>query len=244
MKKNLLPMSASAVFALFLVGSPAGAATITLGLQEAGFNSGLITNEGTATGSISTGAGSYGTFTVNNISGIGNPALLPLTDLLNGASSNVSTATPGVMNVYVTSQGNTLFTGAQTFLSSFTSNTLAGGLKVTETTFLDTANGLWTGTADAAHPTVHQLGQAAFSDIGIFLASLGLNPGSLYSITEVFTIDATHVLAGGGNAQSTIDVSVSPVPIPGALPLFASGILGLVVLGRKRKKQKLESAIA
>ena len=241
MKKNLLPLSASAVFALFLVGSPAGAATITLGLQEAGFNSGLITNEGTATGSISTGAGSYGTFTVNNISGIGNPALLPLTDLLNGASSNVSTATPGVMNVYVTSQGNTLFTGAQTFLSSFTSNVLAGGLTVTETTFLDTANGLFTGTPGG---TVTQLGQAAFSDIGIFLASLGLNPGSLYSITEVFTIDATQVGTGGGNAQSTIDVSVSPVPIPGALPLFASGILGLVVLGRKRKKQKLESAIA
>jgi hypothetical protein len=241
MKENLLPMSASAVFALFLVGSPAGAATITLGLQEAGFNSGLITNEGTATGSISTGAGSYGTFTVNNISGIGNPALLPLTDLLNGASSNVSTATPGVMNVYVTSQGNTLFTGAQTFISSFTSNLLAGGLTVTETTFLDTANGLFTGTAGG---TVHQLGQANFSNIGTFIASLGLTAISPYSITEVFTIDATHVTAGGGNAQSTIDVSLSPVPIPGALPLFASGILGLVVLGRKRKKQKLESAIA
>ena len=241
MKKNLLPLSASAVFALFLVGSPAGAATITLGLQEAGFNSGNITNEGTATGSISTGAGTYGTFTVNNIAGTGNPALLPLTDLLDGASQNVSSSTPGILNVYATSQGNTLFTGAQTFISSFTSNLLLGGLTVTETTFLDTANGLWTGTAGG---TVHQLGQATFSNIGTFLASLGLTPGSLYSITEVFTIDATHVAAGGGNAQSTIDVSLSPVPIPGALPLFASGILGLVVLGRKRKKQKLESAIA
>jgi hypothetical protein len=35
-----------------------------------------------------------------------------------------------------------------------------------------------------------------------------------------------------------------PTPLPGALPLFAGGLAGLWALGRKRRKQKLESAVA
>src|SRR3974390_2269458 len=37
---------------------------------------------------------------------------------------------------------------------------------------------------------------------------------------------------------------IAQIPIPGALPLFASGIVGLWALGRRRKRQQVTSAIA
>jgi hypothetical protein len=50
--------------------------------------------------------------------------------------------------------------------------------------------------------------------------------------------------AAGASTYTFSATEVAAVPLPGALPLFASGIVGLWALGRKRKKQKLESAIA
>jgi hypothetical protein len=46
----------------------------------------------------------------------------------------------------------------------------------------------------------------------------------------------------GGVVTGNISLSPSVVPIPGALPLFATGLAGLIVLGRKRRKAKQGSA--
>ena len=46
----------------------------------------------------------------------------------------------------------------------------------------------------------------------------------------------TFAAVGGGNSNSTINASVSPVPLLDAPSLFATGLLGLGLLGRKRRK--------
>jgi hypothetical protein len=65
-----------------------------------------------------------------------------------------------------------------------------------------------------------------------------LNGGASTAIHFILTTQA----ANAGDSTS-FSGSVSTVPLPGALLLFGSGLVGITVLGRKRKQQKLESAI-
>jgi hypothetical protein len=81
---------------------------------------------------------------------------------------------------------------------------------------------------------VTALGSSVFNAIGTSVAAAIAASGALYSVTEVYTIVAT----GTGSALSTITLST---PIPGALPLFATGLLGLWALRRKRKAAPAES---
>ena len=60
---------------------------------------------------------------------------------------------------------------------------------------------------------------------GIFLSA----PGNYY--VQVDNNNAQTTAAGIVNGNITL----SPVPIPGALPLFATGLVGLIALGRKRR---------
>jgi hypothetical protein len=69
---------------------------------------------------------------------------------------------------------------------------------------------------------------------------------TLNSFNNIFAAD---IMCGAGQTGCTagltgvVDVSsASAVPIPGALPLFASGIAGLVLLGRRKRKQIAASA--
>jgi uncharacterized protein (TIGR03382 family) len=110
------------------------------------------------------------------------------------------------------------------WISSFTSNSLPTGWSVREQTFIDTANGLFTTTG----ATVTQLGNTLFNAIGTSVAAALAPSGNNYSVTHLYTIVAT----GTGAALSTITLAT---PIPGALSLFAAGVLGLWALGRRRK---------
>jgi hypothetical protein len=58
--------------------------------------------------------------------------------------------------------------------------------------------------------------------------------GNMYSVTHLYTIIATSA----GAALSTITLST---PLPGALPLFATGLLGLWAVRRKRKAAPAKS---
>ena len=111
------------------------------------------------------------------------------------------------------------------WISSFTSNSLPTGWSVREQTFIDTANGLFTVTPGA---TVTQLGNTLFNAIGTSVAAAIAASGNNYSVTHLYTIVAT----GTGSALSTITLAT---PLPGALPLFATGLLGLWALRRRRK---------
>lgn len=56
-------------------------------------------------------------------------------------------------------------------------------------------------------------------------------PGYMENVTQATLLSAT--VSGGIEAQGP----VSAVPVPAALPMFASGLLGLGVLGRRRLKK-------
>ena len=223
MKNSALALSASAAFALLLVGSPAIADTVSIGLQEAGFNGGAITAVGTS-GTSADFTGSYGTFTTVQIGGSGNSALDSQT-ILDSQSITASSPTAGTLNVFVTTQGNSWTTGAQAVINSFTTNLVTAGWSVTEQTLYSPTNQQFLGTPLAnvtfiAGDTTNQQ---------TLTALLGAGP---WSFTEEYTITAT----GAGNVNNTIDARVSAVPLPGALSLFATGLLGLGLLGRKKRK--------
>jgi len=208
----------------FLWASTANSATLSIGLQQAGVNGGAITTvAGPGVGSAVFAGGAYGSFTFNNVSATGRPTT-PLPDILASTTTNISSTTAGTLNVWVTSVGNTDVGSSWT--SSFTSNLLPTGWTVTEKTYLDNAN--------TAFGTAIQLGSAVFNAIGTSVSSILVPSDNEYSVTHLYTIVAT----GAGTALSTINLST---PIPGALPLFATGLLGLLVLRRKRKAASAKS---
>ena len=73
-----------------------------------------------------------------------------------------------------------------------------------------------------------ELGNTLFNAIGTSVAAAIAASGNNYSVTHLYTIVAT----GTGSALSTITLAT---PLPGALPLFATGLLGLWALRRRRK---------
>jgi hypothetical protein len=94
------------------------------------------------------------------------------------------------------------------------------GATLTEQTFFDPTNsGLLTNTL---------AGPASFTATGTSAAFHAALPG-VYSLSEVYTI----VAGAGGSDNSTIDIASTP--IPGALPLFVSGLVGFWGWQRKRK---------
>jgi hypothetical protein len=220
------PMTRLLLFAsaaYLTLASIANAATVTIGLQQVGVNGGAITAVASGNGSAQIGNLPYGTFTSNTVDGTGRP-ILPLPDILDSSSLNVTSDGAGVLRVYVTSQNNTDVSNV--WLSSFTTNRLTAGWSVMEQTFLDPNNGLFT--------TAIALGSAVFNSIGTSAAAVIAASGGNYSVTHLYTIVATGV----GVANSTINLST---PIPGALPLFATGLLGLWALRRKRKNTTPEN---
>jgi len=85
------------------------------------------------------------------------------------------------------------------------------------------------------------LGTVLLTDLSTFNPIFNEDISSTFSFDETINIDSAHALVfstgyGGGQAylQGTIDAT--PVPIPGALLLFGSGLLGLAGWRRKFRK--------
>ena len=230
MRAKLLALTGIA--SAFLWVSGANAATVSIGAAPGAGPSAFTTVATSAAGAttfacLPCAPAVWGVFNANQITATGRP-IDPLPNILGSTSFNINAGDGGTLRIFVTSQGNTDVNS--TWISSFTSNSLPTGWSVTEQTFIDTANGLYTTTG----ATVTALGSHVFNAIGTSVAAAIAASGGLYSVTEVYTIVAT----GTGSALSTITLAT---PIPGALPLFATGLLGLWALRRKRKAAPAES---
>ena len=230
MKAKLLALAGIA--SAFLWASTANSATVSIGAAP-----GLVLAPNLVASSplgavsfscVSCAAATWGVFNANQITATGRP-INPLPNILGSTSFQINAGDAGgTLRVFVTSQGNTDV--SSNWISSFTSNSLPTGWSVREQTFIDTANGLFTTTG----ATVTQLGNTLFNAIGTSVAAALAPSGNNYSVTHLYTIVAT----GAGSALSTITLST---PIPGALPLFATGLLGLWALRRKRKAAPAKS---
>jgi hypothetical protein len=219
---------AGVVFAVGALGyaAHADADMISIGLQETGVNGGNITTETSSSAAATLGATNYGTFSLNqataqDTAGIGLPVLL------NSNSLNTSTSTAGVLHVFVTAQGLTSPIGLSSLISSFAVNDLEGSISsVTEQTFYDAGNGLYTTTTPLSSATFAAIGTASPAGVAETLAAP-------FSVTEEYTI--TAIGGGTGNANVTIDLK-DAVPEPATLTILASGLLGFGWLGRRRSK--------
>jgi hypothetical protein len=165
-------------------------------------------------------------FSSISVTGTGNPPLglsdLLLSQTLDAVAIGGGTATIAITETGLSAPLSTLLG----FQSSFTSNLQPGIPSVTETTYFNANN--------TAFGTGTLLSLKAFSGIGGTDVQNGSgtsnNTDGLYSLTEVYTITAT----GAGNANATIDISA--LPLPAALPLFASAFFGFGAWRMKARK--------
>jgi hypothetical protein len=196
--------------------------TVSIGLQEASQNGGAISN--VASGAdFAVFGGSYGPiFNVTIDSGsLGSNSF-------NTQSQNQFSGA-GTLTVYVTASGLTDPTGLFAALSSFTENSLASGISVTQQTYFN--------ASDAIFGTETLLGEHTFTgpfvttqtESSLDLVNVLATP---FSITAKYTIVAQNA----GSNNSTINISAE-TPLPGTLPLIAGGLGALWMVGRKRKQK-------
>ena len=205
---------------LALMPSLASADNIVISAQEAGVNGGLIIQVASGSGTA-TWTGNYGTFTINQVQGMGSPYLAEPS--LNTTSMNVSGSTGGVLNVFVTEQG--LTAPATSLLSTFTSNMFQGSVSsVAVQTFVGDPGSVLT-----------PLGSYTFTPSGLTTSS-SVNSVSLpstYDETAEYTITTT----GSGSVNDSADIAAGPVSAPESSTLLLLGIgLGSLLLASRRRR--------
>jgi hypothetical protein len=122
----------------------------------------------------------------------------------------------------IAGDGSGTFTGAiQVFDNPFSSPTAAAGFADTSlglTSILDTFNSVF---------AAYDLATA----IGPITGAPFINPGSAFATTA-----GALVINDSGTSTFTATTGITAVPLPAALPLFATGLVGLGLLGWRRKK--------
>jgi len=212
---------AAAAFLCAAAVAGSSQAAIFIGLQEAGVYGGAIHT--VASGPMAAVyASAYGTFELELITGTDgvDPTILGST-----TSDHNIRGSGGTLNIYVT-RNNITGPVPFHFLSTFTSNVLPAKWSVTESTYVSTANALYTGSALSSH---------AFSTIGTFTHEndfLGGQTGP-YSVTTRYTVVAPTT----GSSFSTISIHDATVPEPAtwALMIMGFGAAGAMLRSNRRR---------
>ena len=221
--------------------SAAGAATITIGARPT--STAAFTQQGpsSTTGSLantfsfSAGANTNQAWTNAVLGQFTAPPAIGLNNIFDSTSINIRGSmgpNPSTIGIAVTasdlsdpvsSPGNSLIP----LISSFTSNALPTGWTATEQTFLNTDNSVF--------GMETPLGSASCTASGCVPATAApvlVDLNAPYSLTAFYAVTST----GTGTANLAIDIAAQTVPIPGTLPLFASGLGALGLLWRKKRK--------
>jgi hypothetical protein len=197
-----------------LLGAAPADATVSIALQEAGFNGGARTTVASAPDFAVFAGLSYGTFIVNSI------FASDITNLLDSVALDVSSATHGEIKIYVTATGQL---GGNDFISGLTANISPPGWTETLTTWLDPNN--------AAFAQTVALGAASFSAIGSDTDHVAYSPPGLYSVTGIYDI----VSSGIGTSDLTIHVESATVSEPASIALLGASLIGACVALRRRR---------
>lgn len=214
---------------------PANAQTIYLGLSTDGGPISSIGHASAFTGYAS-GLLSFGVFNFVSGSGYGeaNNAAGFTTNVL--ASITAKQSKSNTLDVYFTEQGLTGTVAPESFVSGLTANGLSSGWSVTETIYVDPANGLYTTVTPIASQffTPSSANSANFTDLVSGLSS--------YSVTEVYTITSPAGKLSSGSANLT-EVVATAVPEASTWAMMIAGFagLGLVGFGRSKKARAIEA---
>lgn len=215
-----------AMAASLLGASVASAATVDVGYCFT-LGCGSITTIGTGTNSaaassVSESMGPGNTWFITELSGQSTPVAAPPV-LLNGSAIAAQTNTGGSIYLFVTATGLTgpLTTNLQ---SLFQDVSLTGAATLTEAAWYDPSNTAY------GMPALDGLGSKTLTNFTSASALTAVSIPGTYSLTEEFELGSTGV--GSVNADISINTTT---PIPGTLPLFASGFAGFWAWTRKRK---------
>lgn len=229
---NRFTLLALASASAIAIATPAAAAPIiTIGAST----NGGATITTLATDNMIPGSASYaatvGQFFLN-LGATGAP-LLPspniLTQSIEVRTSDVNTALPVTLSIFITEQGLTSFTGALT--SSFTSNMMTGLSAASISSYYSAANALFAGTL---------LQSAPFASIGTYTGVNGVIAATPFSETIRYDLTFTP---GNGTFNGTANLTGVSGPVP-ELATWGMMIAGFGLVGGVLRRRRATVSFA
>jgi hypothetical protein len=170
-------------------------------------------------------SGSLGIFDTNVVTGITMPKIggssFPMMDL---SSIEVNSfGTSGTLSIMFSEVGfGPLASGINGFATSVSNITMLGSASVDFSTYYDVSNTLF-GQAS-------QLASLSLDSTGTATASSSIIPSNPFSLTSVIDINVS------GMTNLMVAQKIVPTPEPGTLLMLGSGLMGVAVYARRKRK--------